>query len=1038
MNHGLSQNGINCVIQDSSGFMWIGTQDGLNRYDGIEFKIYCKVDGDETSLNNNYIWCLYEDSAGYIWVGTFGGGLSRYNPKNDSFLNFISDDQNENSLSNDRVTSIIEFPTGTFWIGTDNGLNKFEFQKKKFTRYFLEKNTNQTEDEITYNRISSINHYSGDLIWMISNDGLTSLDSYTIEIKIHKNSPFDEKLNFGKIYGLCKDNSHALVCCDEGLVELDFENSISTVIFNKKYIGDWRKHTNSIFAFKDKDNFYWLSTGDELILFDKNKKEFQKISNNKNNQEALSSNCINSICQSKDGVLWFATRNGLDKLDSVENNFELVKHRLDDSNSLGNQSQTAILVDRLGRVWVGSQKCLTIYLPDKNKYYRIFGSKEKPGSIYSDYILSLMEDREGKIWIGTRNGGLSLAIIPDNGNIANITFKNFINEDSWSPETIHYIIEDEAGIIWLGTAGHGLTRFDNLTGDFKSYPCEHNGAGPSHPFIYCIKEDSKGNFWLGCANGGVNMFDKESGKFLYITHDPEDSQSLSNNIILCVFEDSGNNVWIGTTAGLNKLTFPLEENLFTKFRDGIVKPVFKKFGTQQGFPNEVIYGILEDSEGYLWLSTNAGIVKFNPVNEIVLKTFNVHDGLQSNEFNQNSFCKSPDGKMYFGGVEGLNFFYPEKITGNKFVPELSFTDFSLFNESVPINQSGKYSLHQSIRFTRRIHLAYNQNVISFKFSALSFISPEKNQYAYMMEGFDSDWIFAGKKNEVTYTNLDHGNYEFKVKACNNDGVWNDKGISISLNISPPPWRRWYAYLSYTSFIAAAGISFVRNRIKSATREMEVKSKIEKAKVEERENVRRKSSADFHDEAGNKITKISLFTELAKRDASGNPALIDYLNKIEENTQELSSGMRDFIWVLDPEKDSLFNTINRIKDFGNSFFDYSNINFSAKGISEGLSKIVLSMEQRRALMLIFKEAINNIHKHAMAENVLLKVMVLDNDFQISLSDDGVGFTNIPNERCYGLKNMQGRAEKIKGILDIESSKNSGTLITFKSKITQMGN
>jgi signal transduction histidine kinase len=305
-----------------------------------------------------------------------------------------------------------------------------------------------------------------------------------------------------------------------------------------------------------------------------------------------------------------------------------------------------------------------------------------------------------------------------------------------------------------------------------------------------------------------------------------------------------------------------------------------------------------------------------------------------------------------------------------------------------------------------------------------------------MEGFDNEWISAGSKKDVTYTNLDPGEYTFKVKASNNDGIWNNAGTSIKLIIPSPPWLSWYAYCFYTSLFLGVILFIIKYRVKEATREIETQAKIERAKLEEREEVRKKSSADFHDEAGNKLTRINLFTQLAKTASDNNAELKVYLNKIEENTKELSSGMRDFIWVLDPSKDSLFDTINRLKDFGNSMFGYTEIKFAVKGLTAEMSDTSLSIECRRALILIFKEAMNNALKYSCAKNVELCISYSNKIIEVTLTDDGIGFDINDKTDGYGLNNMKNRAAKINSDLEIFSTPNTGAKIIFRINIAHM--
>ncbi|MBZ0201024.1 MAG: hypothetical protein K8H86_14225, partial [Ignavibacteriaceae bacterium] len=444
--------------------------------------------------------------------------------------------------------------------------------------------------------------------------------------------------------------------------------------------------------------------------------------------------------------------------------------------------------------------------------------------------------------------------------------------------------------------------------------------------------------------------------------------------------------------------------------------------------------------GLLWLSTNKGIVVFDPQSEKIKATYDASDGLQNNEFNQNSYFKNSKGEMYFGGIGGFNFFDPDNIVDNSYAPPIIITDFKLFNRSVDVYSDltvDEYSLEKSIFATRDIKLLYDHKVFSFEFSALNYIAPKKNEYAYMMEGFDKDWIYADRERSITYTNLEPGNYIFRVKGSNNNGVWNEAGTFINITIEPPWWKTWWAYSIYGLLFFSGILALVKIRERELKREIDTTRKIEAAKIEERINMRTKTSQDFHDEAGNKLTKINLFTTLAQNEASENSTLKEYLTKIQENTKELSSGMRDFLWVLDAGKDSLYDMLKRMEDFGNSMFESTETRFSVTGIDEKFKQLILPMEVRRSLILIFKEAINNSLKYSNSKNVFIIINFEKPFLEIKLVDDGSGFECNQKSEGYGLKNMKARAEKLNSTLEIFSAKAKGTQIKFRGNITQMG-
>lgn len=1043
-NEGLSQNSINCIHQDKIGFMWFGTQDGLNKYDGFEFKIYRHHAGNKNSLSNNYVWSIYEDKDGIFWIGTFGGGLNRFDPATETFTNYIENPGNEASISDDKVFSITEYPEGILWVATDRGFNKFDKKANRFTR-FLNKSSSTNSKKL--NHINHLAAFENGEVWLIENQTLTCFNTVSEAVTYYSTPPLNPDIKLGGVYKLSKEGKDLLVSCEAGLLKIDINSRIETLIFNARESSFESLKSGSVFfsARHDaKNDLYWINTSQGLILFDKKKNFFYLFRNDGNDSKSLSHNNVLSTYVSSSGIVWVGTRNGLNRIDRLRNNFTLIQCNRNSENTLSQRNVEAIIKDNRGNVWIGTPDGLNVYNPQTKRITIIKNSLQRTGTANLNYILSLYNDSKGTIWAGTRGGGLVNITLPSDDNYEGVQIKNFIQKkENPGPRTIHYIFEDKNKIIWLGTGGEGLAKYDPKNETFKFFPPNLEGTGPSHPYIFCILEDSKNNFWLGTASGGLNLFDKQTERFSYIKNGKDDPESLSNDMVLSILETRGNNLWIGTAGGLNKLNIPLEENLFSKSVKDTNYISFKVYGMNQGLPNEIIYGILEDNKGLLWFSTNKGLVKFAPGSESpVLKIYNVFDGIQANEFNQNGYYKSNNGEMFFGGIDGMNIFYPDSIATNTFVPPVVLTDFKLFNKQVPLpvntNDSDVFSLPELIQYCKEIELPYDKNMISFKYSALNFTDPQKNLYKYKMEGFDNEWINAGDKREVTYTNLDPGKYIFRVKGSNNDGVWNEKGAQIQLNILAPPWKTWYAYTIYTGLFFTGIFLFVRYKINSARKEMLQQKKIEFAKLEEREAFRKKSSADFHDEAGNKITKISLFTELAKRESEKNDVVKNYLQKIDENTKELSSGMRDFIWALDPSRDSLTDTLNRIEDFGNSIFNYNNTNFSITGMNDEMNNVSLSMDSRRAIILIFKEAINNIAKHAETTNVELNVKLAGEDLRITLSDDGCGFITKGEVKGFGLNNMKERAAKINSKLEITSSPGIGTKVSFISNITRLGN
>jgi len=1045
---GISQSTVNAVLQDSYGFIWFGTQDGLNRYDGYNFKIYKHIPNDSSSLSENWIWTIYEDSKGKLWIGTFGGGICSFDRKSETFTTYRNDKDNPNSLSHNTVWNFYESTDGNLWIGTNNGLNYYDRTKKKFKNY-------QPEKESLIFRI--IPQRNNTLL-------LTTLEKvliFDIKSKIFKN--FASHIN-SKIL---VQNIQKNICYDpSGIVWMaSLEGEILKYNSTNNNLKKYRLFSQTASSNKankkisgiavDKYGFVWVTTSDGLFIMTfsgENLLKVHKFYNDPTNDKSISGDFLSGIHTTKGGEIWISSRNAINRFDQNNQKFLHYNSSNKNINSLSHNGVLPILTSKHkpGIVWIGTRKGLNKYDERNNTFTHFKSNRINPDEgLSSDYILSLFEDKKGNLWVGTRGGGLNKIEFNISGN-TNYTHYRYNLDDSLSisSNNVHSIYEDSKGIFWIGTGGGGLNQFNPKSNNFKRYSGYTGNINDiNDPWVYNILEDQLGNIWIGTAAGGLNLFNRKDGTFKYYLNKADDPTSISNNRVLVIFETRNGQIWIGTAMGLNKLIPPQKE-------DGEYS--FRQYFLSDGLPNDVIYGILEDDFENLWVSTNKGLCKIHLENELLkVRNYHISDGLQSDEFDQNSFSKDVFGRMYFGGINGFNVFQPDSIKDNDFIPPVVITDLKILNESVPIinqhrstlhknfkkgnsNYTGSVFLNKSITLTDTIELAYNDEVLSFEFASLNYTVPEQNKYAYFMEGFDTDWIYSGTRRFVTYTNLDPGKYIFHIKGSNNDGIWNEKGESITLIISPPPWKTWWAYLIYFALFVGAVFIFIKNREKKLAHEIELKLKIEEAKIEERENVRKKISQDFHDEAGNKLTKIALFTELSKRESNVNLKLKDFLNHIEDNTTELSNGMRDFLWVLDVGKDSLFDMIKRIEEFGNSMFEFTDISFTVICENKIFEKILLSMEVRRTIILIFKEAMNNALKYSDAKHISLEIILNENLLTVILTDDGRGFETTLTSNGYGMKNIKSRAEKIGGKTLIESKKNKGTKITFIGNITHMGN
>lgn len=793
LEEGLSQNTVYCVLQDADGFLWLGTADGLNRYDGYQFRVFRNDPNDSTSISANRIFALCEDKTKTLWVGTYGGGLNRYDRGTESFIRYKNDPNDPGSISDDEVLSIYEDKFNVLWVGTDGGgLNKFIREKGKFKCY---RNNPEDPTSLSNDEIRSIFEDHLGSLWVGTNSGgLNKFDrEKELFIQYRNNIKDPQSISDDGVLSIYEDSDDNLWIGtgNGGLNKFDQKDELFTRYTNNS------ANQNSISAnrvftiLEDQSRNLWIGTmegGLNKYITEHNK--FISYRSNPDNSNSLSSDGIFSLFEDKTGVLWIGTYGGgVNKLDQSKEQFILFRNDPYNPNSLSNNGVFSICEDQYGIIWVGTSGGLNKFDRKVRKFTAYHHNPSNTYSLSDEEVISIYEDKSGELWIGTYGGGLNLFNRRTNQFIS---FKNNPNDNnSLSANEIFSICEDDLGNLWIGTDGGGLNKFDRRTKQFTRYLHNPNDETTiSANRIFSIHKDYDGNMWIGTDSGGLNKFDRTTGKFKHYKYKPGDAASLSNDGVLSIYQSKIGELWIGTYGGgLNK--FDLSKEKFEQYR------------IKNGLPSDVVYGILEDGSGNLWMSTNNGLSKFNPVNG-TFKNYEVTDGLQGNEFNQGSYYKTKTGEMIFGGPNGFNFFHPDNIKNNLCPPQIVITDFQLLHKPVSIGYDslfGRTILQNSISKTEQIELSYDDNIISFEFTSLDFRNPKKNKYAYIMEGFDEDWTHTDASRRIaTYTNLDPGEYTFKVKGSNNDGIWNEAGTSLKIIINPPWWETWWAYFSYAAAI----------------------------------------------------------------------------------------------------------------------------------------------------------------------------------------------------------------------------------------------
>lgn len=772
---GLSQSSVTCIFQDKQGFMWFGTQDGLNRYDGYNFKVFKNEPGDSTSISDNFIFSIYEDKTGNLYFETQSGKFNKYFPETESFkvinkknvdligarystvgalyedstskwsggLGAATGLKEENlktgkvrsykhnqsdpaSLSDDKVYSVFKDRTGNLWIGTFNGLDKFEKNTNKFIHY---RNIPGNPNSLPDNWVWPVYQDSHGLLWIGTvRGGLSCFNPETNSFYNYKHDPSDPtSINDNFIYSIYQDRSGVI------------------------WIGT---NTGGI-------NYFNPAT---LV--------FEHFKHDPENKNSLNDNNVFSMYAGKNETYWIGTRNGgLNKFNYKEKKFTAYTHNSSGSNS-----------------------------------------------IISNSILTLMGDDRGIIWIGTFSNGLD-AFNPEKG-----TFTHYISNPSdtasLTDNRIYSLLEDKNDNIWIGTYGGGLNKLNRNTGEISHYMFRKNDPNSiSSNAAWSLAQDQFSDIWIGTFGGGVNVFDQRTKKFKHFNHVPGDSTSISDDNIIRVFKDSKGNMWLGSTSGLSEYLW--KSNNFVNYSE------------KEGLANNTVYGIVEDNNGNLWISTNNGISKFNPSNK-TFQNYYYEDGLQGNEFNQNAFAKDPEtGRLLFGGTNGFSVFNPERVKKNSYIPPVVFTNYLRYNTD---DEEGKPIIEKGISERDSIHLTYKDNIITLDFAALSYFNNSENQYRYKLEGFNKNWIQLGNHHSVTFTNLSQGNYTLHIVGSNNDAVWNEKGASLAVTVSPPWWKTKIAYVVY-AFIFISSLyglrKFELNRREQKTRLRENELRLKATEAEKR-------------------------------------------------------------------------------------------------------------------------------------------------------------------------------------------------------------
>jgi signal transduction histidine kinase/ligand-binding sensor domain-containing protein len=820
VENGLTQNSVTCVLQDSRGFLWLGTYGGLNRYDGNKIINFFSDVNDETTLSNNAVKVLLEDRDKNLWIGCYNGGLCKFDRKKEKFTRFRNTLDPEQLSNLDNILSMSVDENGILWIGNEGGLSSFDTKTNKYLKHYYHfvanpKNVNSREVFTTF--IDKNNN-----LWIGIQKMFGIFNRQTENFEKHF---YEDNFSATKIIA-DEENNLWVSSSKNGVFQFNSEKGIINHYSTYSKNGNQIPSDNIEALFSDsRGNIWFGSRGNGIFILNKKSKRISSLYHDRRTSTSISNNYIYGFYQDRSNTLWIGTNIGANFIDLNRKKFNSLTIATSDQPESSDLLVSTIARDKKGNFYLGTWGAGIFVL---NKDYsikkHIYKTQGSLNSITNNNIRHLYVDKKNRLWIATNGGGLNILDINKN------RFYNFSEDDTknYLPDNFYnYIYEDRNDNIWVGAWHGGLIKCslsENGVITYKNYT--HNNNNPtslSHNTVTSVFQASDGTYWISTKGGGLNKIigydDDGEPKFKHYKNFAGNPNSISSNEIMVILEDKLKNIWIGTnTAGIC---------IYRKDKDSFIN-----FTTKNGLISNVVSSMVEDTNSNIWISTLKGISKFD-TKKHTFQNYVSADGIISNSFTENAFYKDGD-KLFFGGDKGVTFFDPDSIIDNEIKPYVAITEFQIFNQTVEIDKiiNGSVLLPEAISEIKKIELSHKETIFSIGFASLHFASPQKSRFAYKLNGFDKEWRYSDSKRQFeTYTNLDPGEYLFEVKASNNDGFWSEQTASLKIIINPPFWATWWAYLIYISFLL--GIIFLYVRFKTNENEKEIKllRKTDKLKTE---------------------------------------------------------------------------------------------------------------------------------------------------------------------------------------------------------------
>ncbi len=1027
-DQGLSQTTVMNIAQDKFGFMWFATQQGLNLFDGYKFKVFLPEEG-KNSIISSHLFCLAPDTNGDIWIGT-DVGISKYDRIKDKFTNYTHKKDDNTSITPGRVTALFHDSHRRLWVANENGLSYMDKKTGIFRHYPYVVFKNQKI------KVSSINHIdegaNGDIYFSAPFEGFFRMNKnghiidWWSKFENESDPSPHNVINSSVLDFLFDKDGNLWLCTVIGLERLNLKTGQKKI---------WQNDPNDIHSissnnvariYQDHSGNIWVGTDAGLNLYNKKNENFKVYLKSDYNLQSIGGNNIECLYEDKQGHMWIGTYDGgATGMFLQQPAFETYSHHSEDPNSLSNNAVNAFLVDKDKTLWVGTNTGgLNRFDPEtKNFKHYMYDPKNPKTSLTSNVVLSLAQDGNGKIWVTTPSDGYN-SLDPKTGKCIQYVYSNDHPGIPSSGPVFSVNYDEKNNCIWLGTFGEGLNKMDLTVEKFERFsPKSKEEGNEASDFIITASQlDKDGIVWIGSLQGFAS-FNTQTHQFKVWNVDRSIKHGMNSDKLNSI-SLSDNLVWFGTDMGVH----------FYDKKTGN----FRYFTTKDGLSDDLINSVETDKNGNVWVATNRGLSciikpsvgfiaeKNNSEQPVVIKNYDVMDGIQGNEFNSNASYIDRLNNIYFGGVNGFTIVHPDLLKDNIIIPPVYLTDFMLFNRSISPDDT-LHLFNKTFTFADKVNLRNNQNVFSISFTALNYKNPERIIYQYRMDGFDDNWVTVGAdKRFANYTNLDPASYKFRVRASMDGIHWSEKEATVDIEINPPFWKTIPFRAATLIFLVLAIVASVRFYL-----EREFKKKLTiLERQQEVARIRGRIARDIHDNIGAELTRISLLTEVAKIENPG----INHTSftKLSDASREIVGQLGEIVWSVNPLHDNLVSMLSYMRNYILHFLEDTTVHYEID-ITEEVPEMNIHPELRRNLFLILKEALNNSIKYAEAKNIFVSFLITGDNYVMKIVDDGKGMDMAVKPTGNGLINMQNRMDNVGGELHVLSYLGKGTTIVAEGKL-----